>query len=315
MSLHLVPRALRYFLAVADHGSVQAASRSLGIAASAIDRQVHALEDAGQSPLFERQPRGMRLTPAGEALVVLARRWQADAERMDAHLSEMRGQEHGTVRIAAMDSLANSLLPELVEWIYKTHPRIHLAIDIVTPNEAAEALEIGTADMALAFNLPQNRFQHHIWTAELPFGCVMSRNHPLSGKKVLDLSMLDGYPSASQSQSLPIRQRLDRQYSWFFTQNVPVLSTNSLQLLKQSIVRSELVLITSELDVFAELESGDLVFIPLKAQGLRPQSISVSVDTRRTLLRATRVVSEFLVETAAARLAYLRSRDGTPPSG
>lgn len=306
MSLHLVPRALRYVLAVADHGSIQAASRALGIAASAIDRQIHALEDAGQSPLFERQPRGMRLTPAGEALVVLARRWQADADRMDTHLSEMRGQEHGVVRIAAMDSLANSLLPDLINWVRKTHPRIQLAIDILTPPEATEALDLGTADVAIAFNMQQHRYHHRLWHAELPFGCAISPNHPLAEKSELDLAALDGHPTVAQNERLPIRQRLERQYSWFFKENVPVLSTNSLQLLKRSLVDSDLALITSELDVLAELESRELVFVPLRVQGLKPQSISVVVDTRRTLLRATRVVTEQLAEVAATRLDRLR---------
>lgn len=306
MSLHLVPRGLRYVLAVADHGSVQAASRAIGIAASAIDRQIHALEDAGQSPLFERQPRGMRLTPAGEALVVLARRWQADADRMDTHLTEMRGQEHGIVHIAAMDSLANSLLPDLVGWVHRTHPRIHLAIDILTPSEAAEALRLGTADVTIAFNIPPDRNQHRLWYAELPFGCAMSPDHALAKKSELDFAALDGYPTVVQNERLPIRQRLENQYSWFFKENLPILSTNSLQLLKRSVVSSNLALITSELDVLSELENGELVFVPLRLKGLKPQTVSVVIDTRRALLRASRVVSEQLVSIATTRLENLR---------
>lgn len=306
MSLHLVPRGLRYVLAVADHGSVQAASRAIGISASAIDRQIHALEEAGQSPLFEREARGMRLTPAGEALVVLARRWQADADRMDTHLSEMRGLEHGIVRIAAMDSLANSLLSDLVGWVRRNHPRIQLAVDILTPSEAAQALEMGTVDAAIAFNLPQHRFQHRLWHAELPFGCAMAPDHPLAARSELDFAALNGHLSVVQNEQLPIRQKLEHQYSWFFKENMPVLSTNSLQLLKKSLIGSDLTLITSELDIIAELENRELVFVPLRVRGLKPQSISVVIDTRRTLLRATRVVTTQLVDAAAARLENLR---------
>lgn len=312
MSLHLVPRPLRYVLAVAEHGSVQAASRALGIAASAIDRQIHALEDAGQAPLFERMPRGMRLTPAGEALIVLARRWQADADRLDAHLKEMQGQERGDVRLTAMDSLANSILPDLVAWVRETHPRIHLSIEIATPADAAAALDEGTTDLVVAFNLPSHRYQHQLWTERLPFGCAMAAGHPLAGEAALDLTALNGHPIVSQSASLPIRQRLDRQYSWFYSENAPVLSTNSLQLLKQSMLRSPLVLITSEVDVIAELEAGALAFVPLRATGLQPQTISVAIDTRRALLRATRVVAEQLAAHTAARLDAIRAKRGSP---
>ncbi len=292
MSLHLVPRPLRYVKAVADHGSIQAASRALGIAASAIDRHIHAMEEASQTQLFERQPRGMRLTAAGEALIVLARRWEVDADRLDENLASMRGQEHGTVRLAAMDSLANGFLPELVEWTRLNHPRINLSIDVVTPTEAADCLEEGTVDVVIAFNLPKQRYQHRLWTGELPFGCAMSVEHPLASRTELALSDLNSHSTIAQSMVLPIRQKLDHSHSWFFNDNIPVLSTNSLQLLKKSLIHTELVLITSELDILPEVEAGLLVFVPLRERSLRPQNVSVAVDTRRTLLRAARVVSE-----------------------
>ena len=71
----------------------------------------------------------MRLTTAGESVVLLARRWQDDADRLEAELREMRGEQYGTVRLGAMDSLSNSVLPLLVDTIARDHPRIHLAID------------------------------------------------------------------------------------------------------------------------------------------------------------------------------------------
>jgi DNA-binding transcriptional LysR family regulator len=171
---------LRYVEAVAEHGSIQAASRALGIAASAIDRHIRSLEEASQAPLFERLPRGMRPTAADEAVIVLARRWRADAERLDSGLKEMRGQEHGTVRLAAMDSLANSILPDLVHWLQAEHPRIHLAVNVVTPAEASRELDDGTVDLVIAFNLPQQRHQHRLWTKQLPFGCAMQGTRPMS---------------------------------------------------------------------------------------------------------------------------------------
>jgi molybdenum-dependent DNA-binding transcriptional regulator ModE len=61
----LHPKALRYLAAVAQLGSVQAAAREVSISASAIDRQILMLEEDMGVPLFERLPRGMRLTAAG----------------------------------------------------------------------------------------------------------------------------------------------------------------------------------------------------------------------------------------------------------
>ncbi len=307
MSLHLVPRQLRYVLAVAEHGSVQAASRALGIAASAIDRQIKSIEEASQSPLFERLPRGMKPTAAGEAVIVMARRWQADAERLEGGLKEMRGQEHGIVRLAAMDSLTNGILPELVAWVQKEHPRIHLDIDIMTPAQAGEALDVGTVDLVLAFNLVNGRFQHRIWQRELPFGCVVRPEHPLALETPVTLAMLSGVATASQSALLPIRKYLDSRHGWLFAENAPVLVTNSLQLLKQSVLAGEVAILTSELDVLPELETGVLAFLPLDEASLRPQNIVLAVDTRRPLVRATRVVADRLSTVLPARLDALHS--------
>lgn len=311
MSLHLLPRPLRYVEAVAEHGSVQAASRALGIAASAIDRQIHALEEASQTPLFERLPRGMRPTAAGEAVIVMARRWRADAERLDEGLRDMRGQERGAVRLAAMDSLANGVLPELAEWLQAEHPRIQLACDVLTPPDAARALDEGTADLALVFNLPPDRNHHAAWSAGLPFGCVIAPGHPLAAQESVTVADLALHPTVSQSAALPSRRYLETRYGWLFADNPPALLSNSLQLLKSALAGGRMAMLTSELDVLPELERGALLWKPLREPALRPQTISLAVDARRPLTRAARIVLDRLAARVPARLAALRAaRDG-----
>lgn len=312
MSLHLLPRQLRYVEAVAEHGSVQAASRALGIAASAIDRHIHALEEASDTLLFERLPRGMRPTAAGEAVIVMARRWRADAARLEEGLREMRGEEIGAVRLAAMDSLANGVLADLAAWLQRAHPRIQLACDVVAPADAARALEDGAADIALAANLPEGRSRHTLWSAELPFGCVVAPSHPLAAAAEVTIAALSAHPTVSQSELLPSGRYLETRYAWLYAQNAPALLTNSLQLLKASLRDGRLAMVTSELDVAPELASGALVFRPLRDRGLRPQTISLTVDARRPLSRAARLVSARLAEALTAALAAARAA-GTDP--
>jgi len=91
----LVPASLRYLEQVARSGSIQRAAKHLNVAASAIDRQILLLEAGLGVPLFERVAKGMRPTPAGETVVTLARRWLADAKRMDAEIQQMRGVQQG----------------------------------------------------------------------------------------------------------------------------------------------------------------------------------------------------------------------------
>lgn len=305
MALHILPRTLNYLETVARVGSIQAASRTLGIAASAIDRQIIALEEACQTPLFERHARGMRLTSAGEAAVLLARRWRADEERLDEELRTMRGEQFGTVRLGAMDSLANSILPDFVDAFSSRYPRIRFAVDILTPKDAAHELELGSIDLALVFNLPSDRARHVQWSAPLPFGCVVGQGHPLWGAPRTTLSEAAKHPMATQSRVLPVREYLDRRHGWLFDGAEPELVTNSLQFLKQVLITGKYLAITSQLDTLRELEEGALAFVPLTDKGLQPQTISIAVDARRPLSRAARLVAEGLSDMVQDRLARI----------
>ena len=92
---HLQDTALRYFLEVVRSGSLAVASERLHVAASAISRQISGLEQALDTVLFERQPRGMVPTPAGEILAAHARRSSMDADRVLEDLDALRGARQG----------------------------------------------------------------------------------------------------------------------------------------------------------------------------------------------------------------------------
>lgn len=308
MSLNLLPRALKYVELVARLGSVQGASRDCGIAASAINRQIIQLEQTCGAPLFERNPEGMRLTAAGEAFTALARRWQADERQLWSEVQRMRGVEVGHVRLAAMDSQTNGVLPDLVTQLRQSHPRISLEVEIVTPDEAMRALSDGSADLAFAFNLKARRDIHVLWSAGLPFGCVVAPDHPLAGRRDATLRDVARHPIIAQSAALTIRRYLDRRHGWLFGEDGPAVATNSLQLVKQAACRGSHVALTSELDAAGEIVAGQLVFVPIRDAGLMPQTISIAINAGRQLSRVARTVASVLIDRAQSTLAAVRDR-------
>jgi DNA-binding transcriptional LysR family regulator len=294
MPSSLVPASLRYVDQVARSGSIQRAAKELNIAASAINRQILQLEGILGVPLFERVAKGMRLTPAGDAIVTLARRWRSDERRAAADLQHLQGINQGHVRLVAMDSHVNVFLPALVVQLAQEHPRISLEIEIGSTDTAAAALLNGSADIAAVFNLSPSRDLHVHWSAELPFGCVASPRHPLAAKRSTSMQEVVAFPIALQSRTLMIRRYLETRHGWLFTSEQKTVETNSLQLLKILARSGHYVAFTSELDAAPELIDGSLVFLPVRDRSAEPQSVSVAIDARKPLTRIGRIVADML---------------------
>lgn len=309
MSLHLVPRVLRYVEAVAENGSIQAASRALSISASAIDRQIKLLEGRLDVQLFDRQSTGMEATAAGEMFIVLSRRWRADENTILSDVKQLHGVDLGLVRLATMDSLTNGPLPRILTSIANELPRIQMEVEIMTPDEAVAALNDGLADLALGFNLRPARDLHMLWTAELPLVCVCARNHPVAQLISIEIKGVRTYPLVVQSRALAIRRMLEARHSWLFANAPPPVVTNSLQLLKQLVVSGTHVALTSELDAASELAEGRLVAVPISDAQVRSQSISLAVSVKRSLPRICTTVSKIIVREMNALVREARRTD------
>ena len=119
---------LAYFVALADVGSFTGAADSLGVAQPTLSRQVRALEGELGSPLVQRTRHALILTPAGEAVLPLARRMLADMETARAAVAELVGLERGRVRVGATPSLCVGVVADVLRTFHERHPAIALEL-------------------------------------------------------------------------------------------------------------------------------------------------------------------------------------------
>ncbi|MDH3659113.1 MAG: LysR family transcriptional regulator [Alphaproteobacteria bacterium] len=275
MSLHLVPRPLKYLEQVAQHGSIQAASRELGISASAIHRQIKVIEDALGEMLFIRDAKGMTLTPAGQLILDLARDWRLDNARLWSVIQANRGVEQGHIRIAAMDGMVNGFLPEMVSEIARHFPRVHVEIDITSPDGAANGVLNGDVDFAAVANVAPNENLKFHWSREFPLGCIATPDHPVASMR--DISFFDvvSHPVVFQSAALSIRKLLEARHSWIFDRAINAVTVNSIQLMKLLVLSGQYIAVTSELDAGPEILSGRLKFVPISDKDAFRQTISL----------------------------------------
>lgn len=306
MSRSLIPTALHYFERVVSTGSIQAAARAQNIAASAIDRQVIRLEDQLGVKLFDRMPKGMRLTMAGETLVRLVHRWRAEERSAVAEIFALQGVQQGQVNIFAMDSHATTILPQLVQAIAVAHPLISLSIQIGSTDDAVNALLSGQVDLIIVFNLPPRNDVRPLWSMPLPFGCVVAPHHPLLGRTDVRFQDVIAYPIAMQSRSLLIRRFLEVQYSWLFAEPHGRVETNSLHLLKNLARSGSYVTFTSELDAATELADGSLRFLPLGDIDALPQTSDIAIDASKSLNTLVQIVADCAVTVIETMLECAR---------
>ncbi|MGW5348116.1 LysR substrate-binding domain-containing protein [Streptomyces sp. HUAS TT3] len=112
------------FLRVAQDGSFTAAARGLGYTQSAVSRQIQALEEEWGAALFDRLPRGVRLTEAGRVLLPHAQGMRDRLHAARAELDELRSLGGGTLRIGAFATADVSLVPRAVSAFGARHPGV-----------------------------------------------------------------------------------------------------------------------------------------------------------------------------------------------
>ncbi len=115
-------------VAVAERGSIRAASRHLGIAQSALTRSLADLERELGDPLFERRARGVILTPIGKAFVNNGRIILNQVRRTREQVAQMRGLGTGTVTVGLSIAIHLALLPHVLRPFYVRYPDVRLNI-------------------------------------------------------------------------------------------------------------------------------------------------------------------------------------------
>jgi LysR family transcriptional regulator, low CO2-responsive transcriptional regulator len=145
---------LRAFVAVAETGSVRAAARRLVVTESAVSAAVAALARDVGAPLLERQGRGLRLTEPGRTYAGYARTILGLHEEA---LTAARGNadpEQGRVRLAAVTTAGEHVLPAVLASFRDRHPGIELGLEVGTRDRVWGLLEAHEADLVIAGRAP-----------------------------------------------------------------------------------------------------------------------------------------------------------------
>ncbi len=269
----LIAIAYRHFMAVAETGSVRAASRELNIAASAISRQIIQLEQTLGLSLFDRSGRGLTLTPAGSVLLRGLREAAQGHETTLDELSALRGLKRGLLRVATVESISVSILPDMLLAFAKHYPGIEVAVTVAGSDAVTNLVRDHEADIGFTFNPTSLEGLATAASRDLHLGAVMAPDHPLAGMKRLSLADCLSYPLAWPSRGLSLRAVLEAVPAARKVR--PAFECNSLRLMASLARRGSCIAFQTPIGIEQELRDKELVWIPLSDKRLPADRLKI----------------------------------------
>ncbi len=210
MNLHRIDLvSLSLFNLVARTGSISQGAELSMLAVGAASKRVSDLEAAFGVSLLERHSRGVKLTPAGEALYQHVQRILGDVEHMEADLSDHAKGLIGVVRLWANTSAITQFLPGDLAGFSSLQPGIRIELNEADSHEVVMAVLDGRADLGIfADRTPTLGLQTRPYRQDR-LVLVVPPAHPLARRRRLTFAEAVDYDFVSLTQSTSLAQRLE----------------------------------------------------------------------------------------------------------
>jgi DNA-binding transcriptional LysR family regulator len=212
----MTPDQLITFAAVAEHRNISRAALALHLSQPAVSGQLRQLQDEFGEPLYLRDGRGVRLTPAGEQLASYASRLRDTFRQAYAYRDALRGMEQGTLRIGASTTPASYLLPYLIAGFQRLHPDVTIHTDDGNTADIVGALasfDIALVEGQVGGDLPPDTAVYPWHEDEIV--AIMPSAHPLAaaGLPAVTLAELSAHALVLREEGSGVRQLIERAFA------------------------------------------------------------------------------------------------------
>lgn len=186
---------LRTLRELSTRRTMAAVAEALFLTPSAVSQQIAQLEEDAGIRLTERQGRGVRLTPAGVALVAHAERILIVLDEARADLAALKQEVAGVLRVAAFPTVAAALLPQAIQELRGGYPRLDIVLAELEPADGLAALGSWHADLAFIDNLTSQPGDRHGNVDQVPLlddvlHVLLPAGHRLAQRQTLAVAEL-----------------------------------------------------------------------------------------------------------------------------
>lgn len=187
-------RQLHAFIAVAATGSFTLAAERLFITQSALSGLIKELEGSLGLRLIDRSTRRIQLSGTGRDLYPLIEKILHDLDGVLDEVANLKALKKGTVRVAAPQLMACTLLPDVIAAYSHAHPEIRIRLVDCAVESVVSRVFSGEVDIGLGPERDSNSDIDAVTLFELPFVAVFPPEHPLAAHKTVTWADLEAYP-------------------------------------------------------------------------------------------------------------------------
>lgn len=281
---------LRAFAAVAQEGNITRAARRLRTSQPAVSKQVSELEESLGAVLFDRLPRGVRLTEAGEILLAHTQKIMAAERAAEMELAELSGLTRGRLSVGASTTIGSYLLPGVFGTFQRSHPQVRLELEIAN----TASIQAMALDGRIDFGLTEGFVPTDQLSTEVVFYdemvVIVAPRHPLLEKRKVGLRELAKTPFICRERGSGTRDVIEAAFQEQHLEIEPVMSLGSTEAVKRGVAGGLGFAVVSRLTVELEIAAGQLALLPVAEVQIRRPLHLVRLKGKRE----SRAVSSFL---------------------
>ncbi|WP_018637518.1 LysR family transcriptional regulator [Parafrankia elaeagni] len=280
---------LRYFLRVAEEGSINRAAAALGIAQPALSRQIRLLEEDLGITLFQRTARGVQLTEEGERLRATTAAPLRQLELAMRYAGSPLARIERGLHIGLPSTAAGILAAPLLEGLSAAFPKVELQVSVGSTDVLVQGMLRGAIDISVIGPVQDGRlFYRDLLSEELVV--VGGRTSALHPGRAIDFAELANLPLILPVSLTGIRHSLENTALRLKLRIIPRFATDSLEVAKDLIRAGHGHSVLPRSACVAEFETERLRHAPLRDPSLT-QQLGIAVTSHLELPRgfATRV--------------------------
>lgn len=301
--LYMNLRHLAVFHAVALSGSISGGAARLFVSQPAVSRELAELERRLGLALFDRLPRGVRLTEAGQLLHDYAKRIFALEQAAETALEELADLRRGRLAVGASSTIGMYVLPARVAEFRRRYPGIELSLEVGN----TRTIEDDLLEHRVALGFIEGPVSTDTCDVQLfmhdEIVAVAPGNHPLAARKKIEPAELERLPVVLRESGSGTRAIVEDALKAHGLGLGETLSMGSSESIKRAVIAGAGIAWLSELCITDEVAAGRLAVLPVRGLHIkRPLYVMWLKDARLT--PATRVF-----------LDMLGIRDATVPIG